>query len=111
MKIGFESIVHYMPAEILDVKERYAYLEPAIRELPAATQEKLRAEAPRQVRRLKDPSAAEAPVTGGVNPMRMSSATAAPTNATPIRDKRITEEMRFRFVIPSSFLSPIHTSE
>ena len=59
MKIGFESIVHYMPAEILDVKERYAYLEPAIRELPAATQERLRAAAPRQVRRLKDPSAAE----------------------------------------------------
>ncbi len=59
MKVGFETVVKYVPAEVLHVKDHYAYLEPAIAKLPKAAQEKLRLTAPDEVRRIKDTSAAE----------------------------------------------------
>jgi 3-oxoacyl-[acyl-carrier-protein] synthase III len=59
MKVGFETVVEYVPAEVLHVKDHYAYLDAAIARLPKAAQEKLRSTAPDEVRRLKDASAAE----------------------------------------------------
>ena len=59
MNVGFETIVKYLPAEVLDVREHYSYLEPAMAKLPAAIQQRIRSTAPHQVRRLKDVSAAE----------------------------------------------------
>ncbi len=59
MKVGFETAVAYLPAEVLNVNEHYAYLEPAIAKLPQPLQQSLRSNAPREVRRLKDVSAAE----------------------------------------------------
>ncbi len=58
MKVGFETVAAYVPAEVLDVKQYYAYLEPAVARLPESARERLRS-APEQVRRLKDSSAAE----------------------------------------------------
>ena len=34
MKVGFETIVKHVPAEVLDVRSHYAYLEPAVARLP-----------------------------------------------------------------------------
>jgi 3-oxoacyl-[acyl-carrier-protein] synthase III len=59
MSVGFETLVKYLPGEVLDVREHYSYLEPAMGKLPVETQERIRATAPHQVRRLKDVSAAE----------------------------------------------------
>jgi 3-oxoacyl-[acyl-carrier-protein] synthase III len=59
MKIGFETIVDYLPAEVLNVREHYAYLEPAIGRLAKPAQDLIRAAAPDQVRRLRDATAAE----------------------------------------------------
>src|SRR5208282_4454692 len=53
------TVVKYVPAEALNVKTHYAYLEPAIAKLPKSAQEKLRSTVPDEVRRLKDTSAAE----------------------------------------------------
>jgi hypothetical protein len=36
MKIGYETVVKYIPVEILKVKSHYAYLKPVIDKLPAA---------------------------------------------------------------------------
>lgn len=59
MKIGFETVVNYLPDEVLDVKSDFAYLNPSIAKLPEAVLKKVNAAAPEQVRRLKDVSAAE----------------------------------------------------
>lgn len=59
MKVGFEVVVHSMPAETLNVREHFAYLEPAVAALCKADRDRLRRTSPRQVRRLKDVSAAE----------------------------------------------------
>lgn len=58
MKVGFETVVNYVPDEVLDVKKHFAYLNAAAANMPKATQEKLYT-APDQVRRLRDVSAAE----------------------------------------------------
>lgn len=59
MQVGFQSVVSYLPQEILDVEKHYAYLEPALQKLPSDTRTRLRLSAPKEVRRLRDPSAAE----------------------------------------------------
>jgi 3-oxoacyl-[acyl-carrier-protein] synthase III len=59
MKVGFETVVEYLPAEVLDVQDHYAYLEPAVARLPQTARARLPRVAPAQVRRLKDVSAAE----------------------------------------------------
>jgi hypothetical protein len=59
MKVGFGTVVSCIPAEVLNVKSHYAYLEPAIAKIPKPAQEKLRSTVPEEVRRLKDVSAAE----------------------------------------------------
>lgn len=59
MNVGFQTIASYVPAEVLDVKTHYGYLEPTIAQLPQSAQARLRLSAPDQVRRLKDVSAAE----------------------------------------------------
>jgi 3-oxoacyl-[acyl-carrier-protein] synthase III len=59
MKVGFETVVAYLPAEVLNVNDHYAYLESAIAKLPQPLQERLRSTGPEEVRRLKDVSAAE----------------------------------------------------
>jgi len=64
MKVGFETIATYLPAEVLNVREHYSYLEPAITRMPEPEQERLRRAAPVQVRRLKDVSAAEIMAVG-----------------------------------------------
>jgi 3-oxoacyl-[acyl-carrier-protein] synthase III len=70
-------VVKYVPAETLDVKDHYAYLEPAIAKLPRPAQERLRMAAPDQVRRLKDVSAAEIMALGAAQKALDSSGLAA----------------------------------
>ena len=59
MSVGFETIVHHMPREVLDVQRHYAYLAPVMDQLPNSVREKIMAAQPDQVRRLKEVSAAE----------------------------------------------------
>ena len=59
MPVGFETIVHHMPGEVLDVRRHYSYLTPVLDQMPEATREKITAAYPDQVRRLKEFSAAE----------------------------------------------------
>ena len=67
MKVGFESLINYLPKETLNVKEHFAYLQPAIEKLPKARQNQLLETAPNEVRRLKDSSAAEIMALGAAN--------------------------------------------
>ncbi|UWG99054.1 hypothetical protein LPY66_09810 [Dehalobacter sp. DCM] len=58
MKVGFETIVNYLPDEILDVKKHFEYLKPVVEKMSLSAQGKLK-NVPDQVRRLRDVSAAE----------------------------------------------------
>lgn len=77
MKVGFQTVVKYVPAEVLSVRDHYAYLEPAIAKLPQPAQERLRRTAPEQVRRLKDVSAAEIMALGAAQKALESSGLSA----------------------------------
>lgn len=59
MRVGFQTVISHLPAEVLNVKDHFSYLEPAVAALPEPAQAKLSATRPDQVRRLKDVSAAE----------------------------------------------------
>lgn len=67
MRVGFETIVKYIPAEALNVRDHYAYLEPAVARMPQPAQERLRSTIPDEVRRLKDASAAEIMALGAAH--------------------------------------------
>jgi hypothetical protein len=45
MKVGFETVFRYLPAEVFNVRSHYAYLEPAIAKMPESAQETLRSTA------------------------------------------------------------------
>ncbi len=59
MKVGFEAVHGYAPGEVLKVREHYSYLRPVMDGLSPARRASILDNAPMEVRRLKDVSAAE----------------------------------------------------